>query len=103
MPRWIVFYQVTSSALRSRLPQATVFEAPGRGALEYALENLRNVITVLPPGTIAVFRPGSIQPAPPTTKASPVRATGILGLSDAPAPEEENAIAEKRKWWQFWR
>ncbi len=102
MPRWIVFDQLTASTLRSRLPQATVFEAPGRAALEYALDNPRRVVAVLPPATVAVFRPSSIQTAPPPTKAFPVRTTGILGLSDAPAPEEEE-VAEKRRWWQFWR
>ncbi len=101
MPRWIVFDQLTASALRSRLPQATVFEAPGRAALEYALDNPRSVVAVLPPATVAVFRPASIQTAPPPTKAFPVRATGILGLSDVLAPEEE--VVEKRRWWQFWR
>ena len=104
MPRWIVFDQVTASELRSRLPQAAVFEAPGRAALEYALDNPRSVVTVLPPApgnrsAIAVFRPGRTQTSQPA-KASPVRATGFLGLNDASVLEEE--APEKKKWWQFW-
>ncbi len=106
MPRWIVFDQVTASELRSRLPQASVFEAPGRAALEYALGNPKSVITVLPattPGSlsaIAVFRPDRTQTVQPE-RTLPVRATGILGLSDESVLEEE--VLEEKKWWQFWR
>lgn len=105
MSRWIVFDQHTASELRSRLPHAAVFEAPGRAVLEYALDNPRSMVTVLPaaPGncsTIAVFRPHRTLAAP-AVKASPVRATGILGLNDESVLEEE--VDEKRRWWQFWK
>jgi hypothetical protein len=108
MPRWIVFDQDTASKLRSRLPQASVFEAPGRAALEYALGSPKSVVTVLPAmlGTgsisaVAVFRPGRPKPAPPG-KSFSVRATGFLGLNDAPVLEEEEED-EKRRWWEFWK
>jgi hypothetical protein len=117
MVRWIAFDQATATRLRSRLPQDSVFEAPGRSALEYALNATRPVVVLLEPGggeetTIAVFR------ATPSGEAAhsyveeaasavhdekPVRASGFLGLSDdfIGADEEENA--EKTRWWQFWR
>jgi hypothetical protein len=106
MPRWIVFDQATASELRSRLPQASVFEAPGRAALEYALDNSRSVVAVLPPSlgnglAVAVFRPDRIPPAQPA-KISSVRATGFLGLNDAAVLEEEEAD-EKRRWWEWWK
>jgi hypothetical protein len=106
MPRWIVFDQDTASKLRSRLPQASVFEAPGRAALEYALDSPKSVVTVFPamPGSIsavAVFRPERMKPAPPA-KSFSVRATGFLGLNDAPVLEEEEE-EEKRRWWEFWK
>jgi hypothetical protein len=106
MPRWIVFDQDTASKLRSRLPQASVFEAPGRAALEYALDSPKSVVTVLPatPGNIAavaVFRPERTPAASPE-KPSRVRATGFLGLNDESVFEEEQ-VPEKGKWWQrFW-
>lgn len=106
MPRWIVFDQVTASELRSRLPQASVFEAPGRAALEYALANPKSVVTVLPgvapgsPSAIAVFRPDRAQTAC-RENTLPVRAAGILGLNDEPVLEEE--VSEEKRWWQFWR
>jgi hypothetical protein len=124
MPRWIVFDQDTASELRSRLPQASVFEAPGRAALEYALNSPRSVVAVLPPSlgnvsAVAVFRPGRTLSRPATTsygglggsgtaaapvKSSRVRASGFLGLNDAPVLEEdEEEEDEKRRWWQFWR
>jgi hypothetical protein len=34
-------------------------------------------------------------------KISAVRATGFLGLNDAPVLEEE--VDEKRRWWEFWK
>lgn len=106
MPRWIVFDEATAVELRSRVPQVAVFEAPGRAALEYALENPRSLVTVLPPAigdrsTIAVFRPGRRQ-ATPLTNAASVRAAGILGLNDEWVPEEEEQIPAK-KWWRFWK
>jgi hypothetical protein len=105
MARWIVFDQVTASELRSRLPHESVFEAPGRAALEYALDNPKSMVTVLPApsgnySTIAVFRPGrtlSTQPA----NTLPVRPTGILGLNDESLLE--GMQEETRRWWQFWK
>jgi hypothetical protein len=107
MPRWIVFDQDTASQLRSRLPQASVFEAPGRAALEYAIDSPRSVVTVLPsvPGTgsaVAVFRPGRTPTAQPA-KASRLRATGFLGLTDESVLQEEEEEDEKRRWWEFWK
>lgn len=107
MPRWIVFDQATASELRSRLPQASVFEAPGRAALEYALCISRSVVAVLPPSlgnglAVAVFRPGRTPPAQPA-KISSVRATGFLGLNDAAVFEEAEEDQEEKKWWRrFW-
>lgn len=106
MPRWIVFDQDTASELRSRLPQASVFEAPGRAALEYALDGPRSVVTVLAPAVgsvsaVAVFRPGRTLAAL-SAKPSRVRASGFLGLNDSPVPEEEEED-EKHRWWQFWK
>lgn len=103
MPRWIVFDEDTASKLRSRLPQASVFEAPGRAALEYALDSPKSVVTVLPSthgngSAVAVFRPGRTLAAQPA-KLSRVRATGFLGLSDESVFEEEQ-VPEKKKWWQ---
>jgi hypothetical protein len=123
MPRWIVFDQDTASKLRSHLPQASVFEAPGRAALEYALNNPRSVVTVLPPAVgngamVAVFRPERTLSRPARTsyggpggsgtaaapvKSSRVRASGFLGLNDAPVLEEDEEQEEKRRWWEFWR
>jgi hypothetical protein len=101
MARWIVFDQVTASELRSRLPQAAVFEAPGRAALEYALANPKSLVTVLPlavknASAVAVFRQNRTQATVPP--ASAVRATGFLGLSDESVLAEE--IPAKKKWWQ---
>jgi hypothetical protein len=120
MPRWIVFDQDTASELRSRLPQASVFEAPGRAALEYALNSPRSVVAVLPPSlgngsAVAVFRPGRAGSRPATTtprrdeggirtesappvKPSRVRAGGFLGLNDEVVVEEETP--HKKNWWQ---
>jgi hypothetical protein len=104
MSRWIVFDQVTASELRSRLPHESVFEAPGRAALEYALDNPRSMVTVLPASgnysTIAVFRPGRTLTTQPANTL-PVRATGILGLNDQSVLEETRE--EPRRWWQFWK
>jgi hypothetical protein len=99
-----------------------VFEAPGRAALEYALDSPRSVVTVLPPAigngsTVAVFRPGRTLSGPAATahggsggsgteiaapvKSSRVRAGGFLGLNDESVLEEE--VDEKRRWWEFWK
>jgi len=108
VPRWIVFDQVTASALRSRLPQAAVFEAPGRAAVEYALDTPKTLVALLPPAPgeiplIAVFRPNRPQPAP-QARTVPVRATGFLGLNDAPVLDEDEGeaerVPEKRRWWR---
>jgi hypothetical protein len=86
-----------------------VFEAPGRTALEYALNTPRTLVTLLPsaPGerpVIAVFRPNRQQPVPPA-RPFPVRPTGFLGLNDAPVfdEDEEERAPEKRGWWRRWR
>jgi hypothetical protein len=111
MPRWIVFDQATATELRARLPKASVFEAPGRAVVEYALDSHnshRSVVAVLPPvfgsgSAVAVFRPDrtpTSQPSP--AKPSHIRAGGILGLNDESVLEEEE-VAERSKWWQFWR
>jgi len=107
LPRWIVFDQATATTLRSRLPQAAVFEAPGRAALEYALDTPKSLVTLLTrqPGEqpiIAVFRPQRSQPVVPA-KPLPVRATGFLGLNDAPVLDEEEEVPGKRRWWQRWK
>lgn len=107
MPRWIVFDEATATTLHSRLPQAAVFEAPGRAALEYALDTPKSLVTLLrlQPGEqpiIAVFRPQRPQPVVPA-KPLTLRATGFLGLNDAPVLEEEEEVPEKRRWWQRWK
>jgi hypothetical protein len=108
VPRWIVFDQVTASALRSCCPQAAVFEAPGRAAVEYALDTPKTLVALLPsapgePPVLAVFRPSRPQAAPPA-RAVPVRATGFLGLNDAPVLDEDEGgaeqVAQKRRWWR---
>jgi hypothetical protein len=116
MARWIAFDQATVTKLRSQLPQDSVFEAPGRSALEYALNATHPVVVLLEPSgeetTIAVFRatrseeavhPSVEEATSPVPEEKPVRASGFLGLSDdfIGADEEENA--EKTRWWQFWR
>jgi hypothetical protein len=102
MPRWIVFDQDTASELRSRLPQASVFEAPGRAALEYALNSSRSVVAVLPTSlgngsAVAVFRPGRTLAAQPA-KPARIRAAGFLGLNDEVVVDEE--APAKKSWWQ---
>ena len=97
-----MFDQATATTLRSRLPHSAVFEAPGRAALEYALDTPKSLVTLVSrqPGEqsiIAVFRPHRTQVVPPA-KTLQVRATGFLGLNDAPVLEEE--APAKRRWWQ---
>jgi hypothetical protein len=120
MARWIAFDQDTAAELRSQLPRNSVFDAPGRDALEYALNTSRPVVALMGPAgddevTIAIFRATRVEAAPPpmqiivpietppVRESSHIRASGFLGLSDdfVGADEEENA--EKRAWWQFWR
>jgi hypothetical protein len=117
MARWIAFDQATVTKLRSRLPQDPVFEAPGRSALEYALNTTRPVVVLLEPGrgdetTMAVFRATRSEEAvhsyveeaaPAVHEEKPVRASGFLGLSDDFIGAEEEENAEKTRWWQFWR
>jgi hypothetical protein len=102
-----VFDQATAATLRFRLPHAAIFEAPGRAALEYALDTPKSLVTLVSrqPGEqciIAIFRPHRTQMVPPT-KTPQVRATGFLGLNDAPVLEEEEEVPEKRRWWQRWK
>lgn len=118
MARWIAFDQDTAAELRSQLPQNSVFEAPGREALEYSLNTTRPVIALLGPAggdevTIAIFRASRfetpVEPmeaaagieTPPVREPSHARASGFLGLSDdfVEADEEENST-KKKSWWQ---
>jgi hypothetical protein len=113
MARWIVFDEVTASELRSQLPRESVFEAPGRTAVEYALTTPRTVVAVLEPvgdeARIAVFRPSRRyalapqQASTPVGVSTPVRASGFLGLSDHLVEPEEEEVAAEKRWWQFWR
>jgi hypothetical protein len=119
MTRWIAFDRNTVAELRSQLPNDSVFEAPGRSALDYALTTKRTVVAVLGANgneaTIAIFRPGgneAAEPPPaamriddsaPVHDAMPVRASGFLGLSDDFVGADEDESAENRRWWQFWR
>ena len=117
MTRWIAFDQATVTKLRSQLPQDSVFEAPGRSALEYALNATRPVVVLLEQGggeetTIAVFRATRgeeavhsyvEEQASAVHEEKPVRASGFLGLSDDFIGAEEEENEEKTRWWQFWR
>ena len=119
MARWIVFDEATAAELRSRLPKESVFEAPGRTALEYALTAPRTVVAVLGPPiheetAIAIFRSaGATQatmaqrddlPAAASPTDVPVtRASGFLGLSDYVVEAEEDEVATQKPWWKFWR
>jgi hypothetical protein len=119
MARWIAFDRNTVAGLRSQLPNDSVFEAPGRTALDYALNTTRPVVAVVEvagnQATIAIFRPGlnqaaeppevetPIQDSAPAHDAMPVRASGFLGLSDDFSGTDEEESADKTRWWQFWR
>jgi hypothetical protein len=123
MARWIAFDRNTVAELRSQLPNDSVFEAPGRTALDYALNTTRPVVAVLEAAgnqaTIAIFRPVSdeardeavetpqveapIQDSTPIRDATPVRASGFLGLSDDFSGADEEESGDKTRWWQFWR
>src|SRR5262249_53999415 len=126
MARWIAFDQETAAELRTHLPKDAVFEAPGRAALEYALNTSRPVVAVLEPEvgdglTLAVFRatlcepalqPAEaaeqetaepVEPSAPVRESSQLRASGFLGLSDDYVGVEEEENTDKKRWWQFWR
>jgi hypothetical protein len=106
MPRWVVFDPETALELRSRMPHAAVFEAPGRRIVEYALDRSKGAVLVLPapPGNsavIAVFHP---EPAPATQpdQGSRTRPGGILGLSEEFVSDEEGPPPKKNWWRRFW-
>lgn len=103
MSHWVTFDQETSSALRSQLPNETIFQRPGNSIMEYLLEEREAVVAVLPSSggnqaAIAVFRWNRI-PAAPEEPLVPAgkRAGGFLGLMDEPLFEDEQ---EKKSWWQ---
>ena len=112
MVRWIAFDQETTSFLHSVLARGTKVETLLRGPVDYALARPGTVVAVLPatgslnPG-IAVFRRTRPAAAPQRkTSALPERGVqagtrvgGFLGLSDEAAFEEE-ALQEKKSWWQ---
>lgn len=106
MPRWITFDEKSADGLRSRVPPESVFEAPGRTALEYALSSSGRVVAVLNPRignqcAVALFhRPPSEAPIAPATRA--VRASGILGLGDEDMFEEEEEPRTKNWWRRLW-
>jgi hypothetical protein len=106
MPRWIVFDPATAAELRSRLPRAAVFEAPGRAVVEYALASSKGVVVVLPAEenrpSIAIFRPDGVQTTPRPEKTSRTRPRGILGLSEGFDEEEEEVPPEKSWWRRLW-
>jgi hypothetical protein len=106
MTRWITFDQTTADGLRGRVPADSVFEFPGRSLLEYALNCPQIVVGVIDTGienqcAVVVFRRGSEQ-----ERAAPVprftRATGILGLGDEAAYEEEETQQPKSWWRRLW-
>lgn len=125
MTRWIAFDQDTVADLRSQLPHDSVFEAPGRSVIEYALTATRPVVALFRRAggdevTIAVFRatwsdtvllPKVTEPALPAEveeqmevqEQMPVRASGFLGLSDSLIGADEEENSENRRWWQFWK
>src|ERR1051326_7866179 len=103
MPHWVTFDQETSSALRTHLPNETIFQRPGNSMIEYLLEDREAVVAVLPPSgsnqaAVAVFRWNRI-PAPQEGPVIPAgkRAGGFLGLIDESAFDDEQ---EKKSWWQ---
>ena len=103
MSHWVTFDQETSSTLRSRLPNETIFQRPGHSMMEYLLEDRQAVVAVLPSSgsnqaAVAVFRWNRI-PAPPEEPVIPAgkRAGGFLGLIDEPLFDDEQ---EKKSWWK---
>lgn len=110
MARWITFDAATAHALRQRAPLESVFEAPGRNALEYALSCSSNVVAALNVGfenhcALAVFRHAPAmktfnpqEAVPPQSHA--IRATGILGLADETVFEEDEEKPRRKNWLQ---
>lgn len=108
MARWITFDATTAHALRQRAPLESVFEAPGRSALEYALNCSSNVVAALAVGfenhcaltvflhspPMKTFNPQEVAPR----QAHAVRATGILGLGDEAVFEEEEEKPRSKSW-----
>lgn len=108
MTRWITFHPNTAATLRSCLAQKSVFEFPGRDALEYALSTPGNLVAVLKANgkaedqcAIAVFRHAALDEAIPA-KPRTVRAGGILGLIDEAVFEEEEAPRPKSWLRRIW-
>jgi hypothetical protein len=106
MVRWITFDGTTTSEIRSRVPLAAVFEAPGRSALEYALSSSGSVVAVLDVRienrhAVALFRRVPAQNANPL-KPRQIRASGFLGLGDEAVFEEEENPKPKSWWRRLW-
>src|SRR5438477_9206921 len=87
MPNWVTFDQETSSTLRSRMPQGSIFQRPGSSMMEYLLEDREATVAVLPSSgdnhaVVAVFRWNKL-PAPAEPPMTPIRsrAGGFLGLT----------------------
>lgn len=101
MARWITFDPHTAAELRNCLPGASIFEAPGRSALEYALNSSGPVVAVLPLNVgqvcaLTVFRPRPAQARRESPRA--LRASGFLGLNDEVFFEDEESAP--KNWWQ---
>ena len=103
MSHWVTFDQETSSALRSQLPNETIFQRPGNSMMDYLLEDREAVVAVLPSSghnqaAVAVFRWNRI-PAPPEEPVIPAgkRAGGFLGLIDEAEFDDEQ---ERKSWWK---
>ncbi|PYP85542.1 MAG: hypothetical protein DMG65_20655 [Candidatus Angelobacter sp. Gp1-AA117] len=104
MPHWVTFDQETSTALRSQLPNQTIFQRPGNNMMEYLLEDREAIVAVLPSSrhnqvAVAVFRWNRI-PDPPEGPVIPAgkRAGGFLGLIDESLFDDE--AQKKKSWWQ---
>ncbi|HLW54915.1 MAG TPA: hypothetical protein VKW06_18915 [Candidatus Angelobacter sp.] len=106
MARWITFDENTALELRSRIQSGSVFEAPGRNALEYALASSGNVVAVLSARVknhcaLAAFLRAPAEPALPYRPRA-IRATGFLGLGDEAIYEEEEPQRPKSWWRRIW-
>jgi hypothetical protein len=106
MARWITFDQNTASELRSRVPWSSVFEAPGRNALECALSSSGSVVAVLDVGVedqlaVALFRRLPMQ-EDSLLQPRQIRASGFLGLGDEAVFEEEERPKAKSWWRRLW-
>ena len=104
MSHWVTFDQETSSALRSQLPNETIFQRPGNSIMEYLLEDREAVVAVLPSSgnnqaAVAVFRRNRmpVLPEEPVIPAGK-RAGGFLGLIDEPLFDDEEQA--KKSWWK---